>query len=277
MCRWIAYRGEEKYLEDVILKPSNSLIKQSLVCREGATRTNGDGFGIGWYGSRAEPGLYREVLPAWNDLNLRALARQIISPLFFAHVRASTGTETSRLNCHPFAFGRWLFMHNGQIGGYDGCRRNLERLLSDELYGCRQGSTDSELFFLLMVQNGLDDDPVQALRMTIRQITDHAAASGAVEPFKLTVCFSDGDRLFASRHASAGAPPSLYWQLQGGSVLVASEPFDHDTSSWNEIAADSVLTIDGEIDVEPLYTASHDIRRCRIVRMREPVEVRVSA
>lgn len=277
MCRWIAYRGEPKYLEDVILTPSNSLIKQSLTCREGATRTNGDGFGIGWYGTRSEPGVFREVLPAWNDINLRALAQQIISPLFFAHVRASTGTETSRLNCHPFAHGRWLFMHNGQIGGYECCRRSLERVLCDELFASRLGSTDSELFFLLMVQNGLDDDPIQALRKTIRQITQLAEACGAQEPFKLTVCFTDGDRLFACRHASAGQPPSLYWQLQGTSVLVASEPYDGDASSWNEIAADSVLTIDGAIDVEPLYSSTHDTRRCRILRLRETGGVQASA
>jgi predicted glutamine amidotransferase len=155
----------------LLLKPSNSLIDQSLDCRQGKTRTNGDGFGIGWYGSRSEPGLYREVLPAWNDCNLRALARQIKSPLFFAHVRASTGTETARLNCHPFSYGKWLFMHNGKIGGYDLCRRQLESLLCDELFKDRLGSTDSELFFLLLIQNGLESDPAAALSGTIRQIT----------------------------------------------------------------------------------------------------------
>ena len=59
-----------------------------------------------------------ELLATWPDERLSDLARQIRSPLFLAHVRASTGGATSRANCHPFISGRWSFMHNGQIGGY---------------------------------------------------------------------------------------------------------------------------------------------------------------
>jgi glutamine amidotransferase len=260
MCRWIAYKGEPVFLEDLILKPANSLIKQSLFCREGATRTNGDGFGIGWYGGRREPGLFREVLPAWNDINLRALAQQISSPMFFAHVRASTGTETSRLNCHPFASGRWLFMHNGQIGGYECCRRSLEGLLDDRHYRQRQGSTDSEVFFLLMVQNGLDDDPHEALRTTIRQVTDVARSCGAQGPFKLTVCLANGEALYACRHASFDNPPTLYWQRHAKSILVASEPFDDETAAWNAVAPDSILTIGADVCVEPLFPSARTAR-----------------
>ena len=253
MCRWIAYRGEPIFLENLIDAPTNSLIDQSLDCRQGASRTNGDGFGIGWYGLKPEPGLFREVLPAWNDHNLRALSQQIQSSLFFAHVRASTGTETSRLNCHPFSHGRWLFMHNGQIGGYDKCRRQLETLLTDELYVYRQGSTDSELFFLLMIQNGLDDNPVSAIRTTIHQITEIALASGAEEPFRLTICLSDGHQLYACRHSSEGIPPSLYLQMNDGNVLVASEPLDDDLPTWQVIDADTILKIDHEVTVEPIF------------------------
>ena len=215
MCRWMAYSGPPIFLDTVLFEADNSLVNQSLNARWSDVVTNGDGFGIGWYGMRPEPGLYREVLPAWNDLNLRGLAQQIQSSLFFAHVRASTGTETTRLNCHPFAFDRWLFMHNGQIGGYHLCRRELESTLHDDLFKLRRGSTDSELFFLLMIQNGLAEDPLRAIRSTIRQITDLAQAKGAVEPLVLTICLSDGQTIYTCRHATSGIPPSLYWQRNG--------------------------------------------------------------
>lgn len=253
MCRWIAYCGVPVFLEDLLLKPAHSLISQSLACREGLARTNGDGFGIGWYGLRAEPGLFREVLPAWNDVNLKALAGQIQSRLFFAHVRASTGTETARTNCHPFAYGRWMFMHNGSIGGYGLCRRRLEALLDDAHFAARAGSTDSELFFLLMVQNGLDTDPHGALATTIRQITGVMQEAGSCEPFRLTVCLSDGERLIACRHASAETPPSLYWTRNAGNVLVASEPLDGETGCWHEVGPDSVFTLDRRITISPLF------------------------
>jgi predicted glutamine amidotransferase len=62
-------------------------------------------------------------------------------------VRASTGGATSRMNCHPFTAGRWSFMHNGQIGGFERIRRPLENSLSDAGFAQREGTTDSELFF----------------------------------------------------------------------------------------------------------------------------------
>src|SRR3981081_1541312 len=129
MCRWIAYRGETITLERYVTAPAHSLVVQSMRALEGNASTNGDGFGLGWYDAQdAEPGLYREVRPAWSDENLRHLCRHIRSHLFFAHVRASTGTPTTRPNCHPFAFGRWLFMHNGQVGDWSLIRRRVEGL-----------------------------------------------------------------------------------------------------------------------------------------------------
>ena len=128
MCRWAAYIGEEVFLEDIVTAPCHSLIAQSHCAREAKSPTNGDGFGIAWYGDRPEPGLYRDILPAWSDPNLKSLCRQIKSDLFLAHVRASTGGATSRANCHPFVSGRWSFMHNGQIGGFERIRRGAGEL-----------------------------------------------------------------------------------------------------------------------------------------------------
>ena len=113
MCRWLAYSGSPVLLEDLLLKPEHSLIDQSLHSRMGATTTNGDGFGIGWYGVGDTPGVFHSIEPAWNDRNLKDLARHLVSPLVFAHIRASTGGAIQQTNCHPFRHGNWLWMHNG--------------------------------------------------------------------------------------------------------------------------------------------------------------------
>ena len=63
--------------------------------------------------------------PAWNDSNLRALAAQIETRLFLAHIRATTGTEVQRSNCHPFQHDQWLFVHNGEINGFHQVKRDL--------------------------------------------------------------------------------------------------------------------------------------------------------
>ena len=49
MCRWLAYYGSPLRLDEVLLKPERSLVDQSLHSKLGATTTNGDGFGVGWY------------------------------------------------------------------------------------------------------------------------------------------------------------------------------------------------------------------------------------
>jgi glutamine amidotransferase len=245
MCRWAAYLGEAVFLEDIVSAPCHSLIAQSHCAEQARTATNADGFGLAWYGERPQPGLYRDILPAWADANLKSLCRQIRSDLFLAHVRASTGGATSRTNCHPFASGRWSFMHNGQIGGFDKLRRALEASLPQALYDQIEGTTDSELFFLLMIDEGLAVDAQAAVaRATVRVF--EAARSAGVEPaLKLTAAFSDGKTLYAVRYASDGLAPTLYTApfRHGTGRSLVSEPFDRESAHWQEIPPSSFVTI----------------------------------
>jgi predicted glutamine amidotransferase len=89
MCRWLAYWGNPVPMVDLLYRPTHSLIVQSLHSQLGAEETNGDGFGIGWYGAGESPAVYHGIEPAWNDRNLRDLADHITSPVVFAHIRAS--------------------------------------------------------------------------------------------------------------------------------------------------------------------------------------------
>src|SRR5581483_7489236 len=177
MCRWLAYLGEPVFLEDFISKPCQSLIAQSRHCREAKSEVNADGFGLGWYGERERPGLFRDVRPAWSDENLLSIAHQIRSRLFLAHVRAATGTATIRTNCHPFSFGPYLFMHNGQIGGWPRVRRALERAVPDSHYENRNGTTDSEVIFLLLLALGFAEDPQGAFTRVVDLIEREMVAS----------------------------------------------------------------------------------------------------
>src|SRR5512146_643765 len=149
MCRWLAYSGSPIRIEDVLYKPAHSLIAQSLHSTLGAETTNGDGFGIGWYGTGDTPGVFHSIEPAWNDRNLRDLAGHISSPLVFAHIRASSGSPVQQTNCHPFRHGCWLWMHNGLIREFPRVKRALVLALEPSLYPSIEGSTDSELLFHL--------------------------------------------------------------------------------------------------------------------------------
>ncbi|WP_127520372.1 class II glutamine amidotransferase [Mesorhizobium sp. Z1-4] len=244
MCRWAAYRGGAIFLEDIVSAPCHSLVAQSHCAQEAKTATNGDGFGVAWYGERAEPGLYRDILPAWSDPNLRHVCHQVRSHLFLAHVRASTTGATSRDNCHPFVSGNWSFMHNGQIGGFEQIRRRLESSLPDHLYAERHGSTDSELLFLIMLAEGLDRDPHGATQRAVNRVSE-AARDAGVEPFvRLTAAFSDGQSLYAVRYASDRFAPTLYLSTGAHGHSLVSEPLDSDGAAWQPVPAGSFVKVD---------------------------------
>lgn len=241
MCRWLAYSGSPIFPEDLIFTPDNSLAAQSLHSCKAKVSVNGDGFGMGWYGERDIPGVYREVLPAWSDCNLRSLAANIRTRHFFAHIRASTGTATSRQNCHPFTYGKWLFMHNGQIGNYELQRRRLEALLPDDLYARREGSTDSELIFYLLFHFGLEENPLKALRATLNEVARATDTSGSNKPFRCTAALTDGQTNYAIRFSTDAHPPSLYWQERSGHTLIVSEPLDTAIGEWQQVPASTIL------------------------------------
>lgn len=252
MCRWAAYIGEPIFLEEIVTAPEQSLIQQSLRANKTATEVNADGFGLAWYGERPEPGLYRDVLPAWSDDNLKSLAAQVRSRLFMAHVRASTETATSRNNCHPFAVGRWSFMHNGQVGGFGGFRRQVDMTIPDHLYGQRRGATDSEALFLMALTEGLAADPKSAMEHATGQLEAMSARAGEAPHMRMTVAISDGERLFAVRYASDDSPPSLFYRIRNGGCAVVSEPLDAMRGEWRQIPPGSWATISpSRVEIAP--------------------------
>lgn len=264
MCRWMAYCGEPLYLEELLFEPEHSLIDQSLSSSSKST-TNGDGFGIGWYGHRDEPAVFRDTRPAWNDRNLRDLARQICAPIFLAHVRATTGTEVQRSNCHPFRCRRWLFMHNGVIREFEKVKRDLVFEIDPELFPEIQGTTDSEIMFLLALGFGLDDEPFAALERMAGLVEAVGERHGVDDPLEMTLGLSDGDCLYAVRYASAGRPPTLFHSLEPEALeeidvdveklsddarLIVSEPLTSLTEAWEEIPRSTAVRVDGTGGIE---------------------------
>ncbi|MCG9595932.1 class II glutamine amidotransferase [Vibrio sp. Isolate25] len=245
MCRWLAYQGESIYLDKLVYEPEHSLVHQSLDARKAVTRVNADGFGLGWYTERDTPGQFHEVLPAWGDENLRSLTHHIRSHRFMAHVRSSTGTQVSRSNCHPFIIDNWMFLHNGQIGGFEQIKYELHKKLSEPLFLQRMGTTDSELIFLLMLQNGLREQPVEAIRTTLKDIGQLATSRGIEEPLKASICISDGEQFWVVRYSSANDAPTVFIRQDGANIALASEPLEK-SADWRKVSAQSILSIKGD-------------------------------
>ncbi len=257
MCRWMAYSGDALLAEEMLFRPKHSLIDQSLHSTMGATTTNGDGFGIGWYGDSPTPALFKSIEPAWNDRNLRELAGQIKTRLLFAHIRAATGTPVQRSNSHPFRHDRWLWMHNGAIRGFHEVKRDLVLAIDPSLYPDIDGSTDSETLFFLALTFGLMDDPPRAVERAVGLVEDVGRRHGVEHPIQMTVATTDGSSIWAFRYSSEGLSRTLYYstkvaalrqlhpelevlhELGDNARLVVSEPLRDLEGAWNEVPESS--------------------------------------
>ncbi|WP_235181059.1 class II glutamine amidotransferase [Nesterenkonia sp. AN1] len=210
MCRWLAYSGSPVRLDDLLYKPANSLVMQSKHSRMGVETTNGDGFGVGWYGTEPIPGVFRSTEPAWHDRNLRELAGQASAGRVFAHIRATTGTAVQQTNCHPFRHNQWLWMHNGVLADFPKLKRDMAMAVEPDLYPEIEGSTDSELFFYLALTFGLERNPRTAVAEAVEFIEDAGRRHGVEHPVQMTVAATNGDTTWAFRYSSEGNSRSLF-------------------------------------------------------------------
>jgi glutamine amidotransferase len=277
MCRWNAYIGQPLLIGELLFRTERGLIDESLHSRMGAETTNGDGFGIGWYGitDRSVPARYRSVNPAWNDVNLRELADHIESPLFLAHIRAAIGSPVQQTNCHPFRHGRWLFVHNGMISGFQELRRDLLLAVDTTLFDGIAGSADSEVLFHLALTFGLENEPLAAMERAVGFVEELARERGVEHPVQMTVGISDGERLWAVRYSSARESRTLFLsedvdalrrlhpdnvrlqQLAEGDRVIVSEPLGDLTGAWIEVPESTGLVIeDGDYARRPFTPAT---------------------
>ena len=272
MCRWLAYSGTPIRLEELLVNRERSLIDQSLHSRLGATTTNGDGFGVGWYDDTGTPRLYRSTHPAWNDRNLRELAAGVSSPLFFAHIRASTGTAIQETNTHPFRYGQWLWMHNGLIREFATVKRELVLAVDDRFYPSIEGTTDSETMFYLALTFGLEEDPIGAVARMAGFVEQAGHRRDIEHPVQMTIAATDGTTIWAFRYSSEGASRSLWFStrmdalkalypdspelasLSDETRAVVSEPLGDLRGAWREVPESSYVVVHGGEDEVRAFT-----------------------
>lgn len=284
MCRFIAYLGEEALLENVLVRPENSLIRQSVHASESPqVPTNGDGFGIGWYAPHIDglPALFTSIFPAWSDKNLLHLTSKVTSPCFFGHVRAASVGGINPYNCHPFAFKKWMLMHNGEIGNFVSVKRHLRRRLDDEYYDWIKGETDSEHLFAFFMQHAkgrlLEDisEISSTLLETYSTINQMVDRYGDGASSYLNVCLTDGEQLIATRYCRSEVQRpnalSLHYIVGYGDaeaplqppktpdqkptfVLVTSERLTHWRYTWQPVPENHLLLVsrDREVTLQPI-------------------------
>ncbi|MCE0722948.1 MULTISPECIES: class II glutamine amidotransferase [Legionella] len=272
MCRFVAYIGKENILlADLLIKPNNSLIKQSLLARESRTLTNGDGFGLGWYTSFSRaPALFTSLYPAWNDQNLTYLAKKTQSHLFFGHIRAASTGGISQFNCHPFIYKKWLFMHNGWIPYFEKIKRQIHNLLDNDIYNWIKGNTDSELIFALFLQLAKNVkiknayDIYDTLLKTLNIINELVKKYHEKGVSYFNICITDGKRIVAFRSCTSPCikPETMYFSVGEDPVqkttnetiykyiIIASEKLSTNNGfRWQIIPANHCFMVEANLSI----------------------------
>ncbi|KAI0825055.1 N-terminal nucleophile aminohydrolase [Trametes gibbosa] len=283
MCRFVIYKGTAPVqLSHLLTRPCHSIINQAFDSRlrlDHRRPINGDGFGVGWYDSvydeelGSQPCIFTSVTPAWNNVNLVRLAEKIKSPLVFAHVRATTAGTLSLDNCHPWSYGKLMFMHNGGIAEFPKIKRRLQMAVPDELFNMVTGNTDSQWAFALLLSKLPDPQArsfaptvlQKAMMETIAHINQLLEEHSVTEPSLMNFCVTDGESVVATRYISSRTEEAASLWFSSGStfseyaagghykmsktdkreniIMVASEPLTFEKADWMEIRTNHMVVI----------------------------------
>jgi glutamine amidotransferase len=260
MCRHLAYLGPPATLREVIIDPPHGLYTQSWAPRLQRHGTvNADGFGVGWYAAGDPvPARYRHPVPIWGDESFADVARVTRAGAMLAAVRSATeGTDPGAAAVAPFAWGSWLFSHNGRVDGWPESTAGLAATLPPSTLLGLEARVDSALLWALARQRlGQGAGPAEALAATVATV----AAAGVTGRFNFLL--TDGQVI-----AATAAGDTLWYRPSGPSgpgVVVASEP--DDLPGWAEVGDGSVLTATAQevtltpLDASALETATNDGR-----------------
>ncbi|TFK30310.1 glucosamine 6-phosphate synthetase [Coprinopsis marcescibilis] len=284
MCRFVIYKGTSPVqLSHLLTRPCHSIINQAFDSRlrlDKRRPMNGDGFGVGWYDSvydeelGSQPCIFTSITPAWNNINLTRLAEKIKSPLVFGHVRATTAGSLSLDNCHPFAFGNLMWMHNGSIAEFSLIKRRLQSDLPDIAFDQVQGNTDSEWAFALFISKLPDPTAKSFSQAALQKAMEETIAALNVyrkefnvvsEPNLLNFCVTDGKTVVVTRYVSSRTDEAASLWFSSGSefseysegghykmtksdkreniIMIASEPLTFERADWMEIRTNHMAII----------------------------------
>lgn len=155
-----------------------SQVHQSLVHAENALRIQSerhpDGWGVAYYHA-GTPHVIKSERSAVNDHIFRHISGVVSSETVVAHIRKTTVGQNSIINTHPFQFGPWVFVHNGNIKNFSSFKDQLVSQINPELRRFIFGETDSEVIFyflLSQLSNKIDlsrkDCPIELLAKSLR-------------------------------------------------------------------------------------------------------------
>ena len=162
---------------------------------------------------------------------MNSIAGLAHSGAVLAAVRNATPPSPSEeSSTPPYASGRWLFAHNGEVTGFtSGGRRRLLETISDRRAAEIGGSADSEVLFAMVL------DRIDAGATPTAALSDVVGAVIGSTGGRLNMVLTDGHTI-----AATACGDTLYVQEEAPGVVVASEPYD-DSAGWRQVPDGSVV------------------------------------
>ena len=157
------------------------------------------------------------------------------------HLRwATSGLPVNKDNAHPFHFGKYSFTHNGSITPPDA----LEQYIAPRYLKEAVGNTDSERYFLLVVQKIEELGLVPGIKAAVKLIKEHTTFSSInamlLSPTKLIV-ISEHD---INKRPDFGGEDyyDLHYREDEHAIVIGSSGWNQE--GWHQIPNHTMLVID---------------------------------
>lgn len=178
MCRLYGIRATHPTkIHCELLHVQNSLFGQAREDSRGFA--NPHGWGIATY-KNGHTDCRRQADPAHESEKYRRTSMDTYAETAVAHVRRATVGEPRLKNTHPFCFDDSFLAHNGHVDHFEVVGEQIRDHLPDHRRDAIEGTTDSEHFFQLVLNEYLEqgaDSMHQALQRAATRLRRWVRAS----------------------------------------------------------------------------------------------------
>jgi glutamine amidotransferase len=213
----------------------------------GSLEKQGHSFGIGWYAPDGSPAVYTQSIPICLDANLPHLARNLSSGLWlFQACGIIAAPSIDQPVLQPLHDEDFIFAHQGFIEDFRTTLcPTMRQFLAPEIEAQMRSHAQAEYLFAVMRHLLADDDEMSIDQAMTEMFALLDGWLGEVTA-SLNIIISDGEGLYAARHAVNAECAPLYYntddEIFPNAQLIASEPLTQ-TGFWQPVPEHHILIL----------------------------------
>ena len=248
MCRWLGYLGAPIAPRELLYEPERSLIEQSRRHAPDMPLPNGDRTGVGWYGTRDIPGLFRSADPAWATRTCASWPPRCTPACSWPTSAPAPGPRCRRPTVTRSGTPTGSSYTTATSPTSHGCAVTCCSRWIPTCSGTSPAPPTRSMMFHLALTFGLRDDPIGGLERMAGFVEAAGAAADVANPLQMTVGVSDGHQIYAARYASGGAVNTLYVSEDVASIRLLypeRERFAHFSDDARVVLSEPLVDLPG--------------------------------